>query len=762
MKLNNTFLHGKMNLDVDERLLAKGQYPYAQNIRVANTDASDIGAIENVRGNKALTSLGLSNAKTIGALSDPSNNLIYWFVNSTEKDLVLEYNTETDTLAPVLEATNPGLLGFDKNYLITGLVKISNEDPDKDLLVWTDNLNPPRMINIERAKSYDVDGFTESNISVIKPPPTDKPTITLVATGDVENHIEEKFFRFSYRYKYIDGQYSVMAPFSEVAFLPRTFNYDYSTATNKSMLNFYNGVDIDFNTGPPDVVEVEILSKESGSNNVNIIETFVKANELPIWDDNDTKTYRFTNTKIKKVLPDTELLRLYDNVPQLAKALELIGNRLCFGNYTENYDIVDPVGDGINIDLNLTHTPSSSSLTGDSSCKSHRDYEAGVVYSDSATGRMTTVLTSRDNNTHIPIVDAIKKNELKVDIKHLAPSGFDQYRVFVKQNKGSYDSISPTLFYNDDAFVWVKLEGNDASKVSEGDYIIVKGDSKELKDSLIKTRVLEIAFKPTNFLENDDQITEILQRSGTYMKLKPDGYALDEADYIHIDWGAAAWDGDPNSIRNNSASNASHIEAASFYGPDISTDDLTVNTAASYTASVDYRYEVEIQTPGNPDLFRWRRVENYGDGPQENWTNNIPCSLTPTALGSDGVSITWGSVTGHSVNDRWVIPVRYFKDDDYPEDTGDGRRAYSITKGLDGDRIRAGSQIYLLHQETGDQEFKYEKYFTASQDYDNLEELLIGDGIVSDMISEGIGPERIWFRRGDCAVDNNSSIIPTG
>ena len=73
MKLKNTFVQGKMNKDVDERLLPKGEYTHAENIRVINSGASDIGAIENVKGNKNLTNFSLTNAKTLGSFVDTSN-----------------------------------------------------------------------------------------------------------------------------------------------------------------------------------------------------------------------------------------------------------------------------------------------------------------------------------------------------------------------------------------------------------------------------------------------------------------------------------------------------------------------------------------------------------------------------------------------------------------------------------------------------------------------------------------------------------------
>ena len=48
---------------------------------------------------------------------------------------------------------------------------------------------------------------------------------------------ELKFPRFSYRYKYTNGQYSVFAPFSLPAFIPGDFEYDAKKAYNLGMEN---------------------------------------------------------------------------------------------------------------------------------------------------------------------------------------------------------------------------------------------------------------------------------------------------------------------------------------------------------------------------------------------------------------------------------------------------------------------------------------------------------------------------------------------
>ena len=42
-EIKNTFLAGKMNKDLDERLVPKGEYRDALNMQVSKSDGSDVG-----------------------------------------------------------------------------------------------------------------------------------------------------------------------------------------------------------------------------------------------------------------------------------------------------------------------------------------------------------------------------------------------------------------------------------------------------------------------------------------------------------------------------------------------------------------------------------------------------------------------------------------------------------------------------------------------------------------------------------------------
>ena len=365
MKLQNTFVQSKMNTDIDERLLPKGQYPDAVNIRVANTEGSDVGAIENVKGNEKLTDLGLTDADTIGSFADGAAQKLYWFIASDTRDLVVEYDTQTTDVNILLDSTNPdGVLNFSKDYLITGVVKIVNGDSDRDLLIWTDDLNPPRVINIKRAKDVytTADSFDEQDISLINRAPRYAPDVTLTYTASTqENELVNKFYSFAYRYKYLDGGNSPLSSFTNYQFAPSNFDMDYQTMENRGMSNSFNAVKIDFNTGDYKVTDVELVYKESGSNTVFLIESFNKAEEL--WDDNVTKDFTFSNNKSLVALPQDELFRTFDNIPKKAKALELMGSRIAFGNYVEQYDLIDISGDPVTMDYSLSLD--STDITGD-------------------------------------------------------------------------------------------------------------------------------------------------------------------------------------------------------------------------------------------------------------------------------------------------------------------------------------------------------------------------------------------------------------
>lgn len=371
------FIAGRMNKTFDERIVPDGEYIDAMNIRMGSTEKSEAGAVENTVGNLPLTTLQYrgrplsTQARCIGAIEDSARETLYWFVhdpnfkgsNTFKIDLVVSYNISTQVLTYHVISVDDGTgngnttLNFNPTYLITGVNII------EDLLFWTDDYNEPRFINVKRGYAnpdgagIDYNGFPDilrEELLVIKKPPTEAPTVELIELAGQENYLTERFICFAYRYKYADGDYSATSQWSDIAFDPSPFEFSSESYLNEGMTNRFNGANVYFNTGGPLVVGVDLLFKAANSNIIKVIEKFDK-NNTPWVGNNTTQFITFSNSKIFTILPESELLRLYDNVPRLAKAQTIMGNRIMYGNYVDGYDLIDNNGQPVQFtyDANL-------------------------------------------------------------------------------------------------------------------------------------------------------------------------------------------------------------------------------------------------------------------------------------------------------------------------------------------------------------------------------------------------------------------------
>ena len=608
-ELNRTFHEGKQNRDFDDRLVPRGQYRRAQNARVARSEGANVGALENVLGNTSVSSFVDDSAVVIGSIRDQQLDRIFYFIAGRSVDGIFEYNERTDSTRPILRSkSRTGVLKFNVNNLITG-VNLIGEDEDR-LLYWTDGLNPPRKINIQRI--FDrylgrIDGvvddetgmrihdpITEAEISVVKAPPLSPPSIsseTSITRAEevgnnedqlAEENLKEKFIRFAYRWKYVDNEYSAFSPFSDIPFNAGRFKLDRQTGAITSMENLIRSVAISVNTGPVDVVEVELLYIDTSSSVVWVVESFNKANEG--WRDSVDlspnhpveKPINFSTNKLYRPLPQRELNRVYDDVPRIARAQDIIENRIVYGDFTNRYDLEDirkefvrdnegnivqdatvEIREEIVVDFTARLADNENAisaihagLSGDTdtmtnqgiikestkNLKSDRDYELAIVYGDPV-GRRTPALTSRNNVVNVPLNRANRVNRIEVDIASKAPEWATWYRFYVKNSKNTHFNVIPLETIADpfdpERFVWFRLSEADVDKVSVGDFLVIKvSDNQyytEKFDQKTQVRVEEIGVQQTNFLETttprvdpDDENSEIItrQRAGLWMKIR--------------------------------------------------------------------------------------------------------------------------------------------------------------------------------------------------------------------------------------------------
>ena len=209
-ELKRQFGGGAMNKDLDERLVPNGQYRDALNIQVSSSEGSDVGAVQNVLGNRLPYGDSLqgqkgllgNNPQTVGVFTDTKNEKIYWFVASDSKSVIIEYDQILNDYHPIL-VDALGVLDFNINFKITGINIID------DLLFWSDNRTEPKKINIKTWRGYNASNasfqhtqingssFTEDQITMIKKAPTTEPSIVMsnsLRSGIIETTLMQTSF----------------------------------------------------------------------------------------------------------------------------------------------------------------------------------------------------------------------------------------------------------------------------------------------------------------------------------------------------------------------------------------------------------------------------------------------------------------------------------------------------------------------------------------------------------------------------------------
>ena len=334
---------------------------------------------------------------------------------------------------------------------------------------------------------------------------------------DLENKqdkiFENKLPRFSYRYKYADGEYSTFAPWSEVAFLPSSLSYDASGGFNKGMTNHVRSIKVKgfkttYNNGvnEDDITEIDILYKEDSSPSVYIVETIGALDIAPIenvlipWYANE---YEIKSETIKSLLPSNQLLRPWDNVPKKALAQEVTGSRLVYANYEQNYDL--KIGDQNfkpNFQNYLDTFTSAESGSPVKSIKSLRDYKIGVVFSDEY-GRETPVLISESGGFKVSKINSDKANKLAVGLQDDPPQNMSYFKFYIKETSAEYYNLAMDRWYDaEDGNIWLAFPSSERNKVDlETSLYFKKGSRGSVIENDTKYKILAIENEAPDFIK---------------------------------------------------------------------------------------------------------------------------------------------------------------------------------------------------------------------------------------------------------------------
>ena len=450
-EVKNAFIKSKMNKDLDSRLLPSGEYRDGQNIQVSKSEGEDVGALENAVGNLLavdFNSIAPGSGgvlKSIGLLSDTNSSNIYIFLTTntassyslTARNFIYSYNSDNNTPTLLVQGS---FLNFSQLNPIYGINVL------EDLLFWTDNRNQPRVINVTNALDNSSYYDKEDLISVAKynpyqaidlyiaensgtanttlkdvvsqnlPDGTANPYYNSAWPGDPD-FLEDKFVSFSYRFKFSDGEYSIMAPFTQEAFIPKQDGYflsddednTYRSTIVRFMENKVNSVGLVIPlpyigselTAKLAVSEIDILYKESDSLNVKVLES-IRSSDFSKSTD-FSYLYDYQSRKPYKTLPESEIIRVYDKVPVKALGQEVISNRVVYSNFQDkhtppsfiDYDVAVTPKFAFSTDPTASKSSWTTSIVEypEHTVKQNRNYQVGFVLSDRYGRQSTTILS---------------------------------------------------------------------------------------------------------------------------------------------------------------------------------------------------------------------------------------------------------------------------------------------------------------------------------------------------------------------------------
>ena len=327
---------------------------------------------------------------------------------------------------------------------------------------------------------------------------------------------EFKFPRFSYRYKYEDGEYSPFAPFTQVAFAPGAFDYHPRKGYNIGMTNRLKEVNLSgfINSEmDQDIVSIDILFKDEPSSAIYIVDTIRPnddtlpgLNNLNWWDwILNGKDYVIKSETVNNIIPSNQLLRPWDNVPRRALAQEVTGNRIVYGNYVQNMDLITSDDKKYYADFKVDWAefpPSASEAV--KSCKSLREYQLGVVFTDKY-GRETPVLSNTSGTLKLPKNHGSKGNRVKVGLAGTSfPIDITHLKWFIKETANEYYNMAmDRWYYAEDGNIWLGFPSSDRNKVDIDTFLILKKgtDLNDIVEDAARYKILAIENEAPEFIK---------------------------------------------------------------------------------------------------------------------------------------------------------------------------------------------------------------------------------------------------------------------
>ena len=327
----------------------QGDFRYAQNVRTGISNSDNIGDAEILVSSLKVTTYKVWNGASwvggsiptgdnfpVGKHEDKQLRKVFFIrYNSNNQHTICEYRIQERAVYELL--CWDGLKLAAKGYV--SMTRIGN------YLIFTDNKNKPRIIdftNIYSLKSTLGLKFCEFHISFSKWAPVAPPTLRGFVIGDGVPELAKGLFQFSYRYVYIGGFRSRWSPLSQcVSSLYGTVAMNSIRVSHPGLI--YDSVDIN---NPRNHQDEEFYRV------VDYIELAFRLSSIDVWrifktvkptNPSDLMQTSFTNRTVGTPVSSDDFYQDYDEVPLRSAAVEVIDNRVMFGNNLEEHEFIDDV-----------------------------------------------------------------------------------------------------------------------------------------------------------------------------------------------------------------------------------------------------------------------------------------------------------------------------------------------------------------------------------------------------------------------------------
>ena len=479
-------------------------------VTISNNTISNISVDSSATGTgfKVGDTITISTSVLTGASNDVVAKITRENLNQTSsmKDVVSENLPSTETLTvsgtPTLN-TFTASSSINENWIGSTITATTAPPANNTVISVSDNIKITNIVG--NAITHDsFDTLSDTDIVTVGANPYYNPGFE----GDVD-YLSDKFARFSYRFKYDDGEYSLIAPFSQIAFIPKQDGYfldesgvppsvndevnisDENKAIKSTIVSFFEnkvnsvGLSIQMPEGVSSVAElssklkvseIDILYKQSDLNSIRVVDTILTTDLNSIT--SPEYLYQYTSQKPIKVLPSNETTRASDKVPIRAKAQEISGNRVMYGNYLSRTSRPSRLGFSVISDekYKIGQDNSVNELEYPNHIlKQNRSYKVGLVLVDKF-GRQSDVIGSELSTIYTPYQSAssnfitsdevYRGSSLRINFTEVIPStinlsgyaglysttnptGWYTYKVVVQQTEQDYYNVYiPTILNN--------------------------------------------------------------------------------------------------------------------------------------------------------------------------------------------------------------------------------------------------------------------------------------------------------------------------